>query len=105
MDADDVEAPVRAGGFLEHALEGGPAVIGCRSSRLDELRGDDPTLSLAKTPGQVPLGRNGHIACGLAAGAYPQIERGSSRRQWIRPRRSAERHGSISIELEAICVV
>ena len=66
MDADDVEARVRAGGFVEHALEGGPAVIGCRSSRLDELRGDDPTLSLAKTPGQVPLGRNGHIEPRLA---------------------------------------
>ena len=41
MNADDVEAAVRAGGFIEHALEGGPAVIGCRGARLDEFRGDD----------------------------------------------------------------
>ncbi len=90
MDADDVEAPVRLAGFVEHALEGGPAIIGCRGSRLDKFLGDDPPLGLTKPSDQVPLGGNRDIARCLTAGAHPQVERGSPRREGITLRRGAE---------------
>jgi hypothetical protein len=57
-------------------------------------------LGLAKAPGQVPLGGNRHVAGRLPAGAYPQVERGSSRRERITLRRGAECHGRISTGLK-----
>jgi hypothetical protein len=48
MDADDVEAAVGAGGFIKHALEGGPPIVCRRGSRLDKFLGDCPAPSLAK---------------------------------------------------------
>src|SRR6516165_1160179 len=65
MDADNVEATVRACSFIEHALECGSTIIRRRRSRLDKLVGDYPALGFAKTPRQRPLGRNGYIACRL----------------------------------------
>jgi hypothetical protein len=103
MDADDVEATVGAGGFIKHALEGRPPIIGRRGSRLDKLLGDDPAPSLAKALSQVPLRWNGDIACCLTTGAHPQVKRGSPRRELITLRRGAECHGSTSIELKRIC--
>src|SRR5262245_46563820 len=102
MDADDVEAAVGAGGFIKHALEGGPPIVCRRGSRLDKFLGDCPAPSLAKAPGQVPLRWNGDIAGRLTAGAHPQVERGSSRRERITLRRVAECHGGGSTELKQI---
>src|SRR5262249_32146624 len=103
MNADHIEAALRARGLINHALEDGSSVIGRRRSWLDKLLGDDPALAIAKPLGQFPLGRNGDIAGRLTAGAHPQVERGSPRREWITLRRVAECHGSISIELKRIC--
>src|SRR5262249_40049088 len=100
MDADDVEAAVGAAGFIKHPLESGRPIISRRGSWLDKFLGDCPAPSLAKASGQVPLRWNGDIAGRLTAGAHPQVERGSPRREWITLRRVAECHGSISIELK-----
>src|SRR5262249_17748869 len=95
MNADHIEAALRARGLINHALEGGSSVIGRRRSWLDKLLGDDPALGIAKPLGQFPLGRNGDVAGCLASRAHAKIERSSPRSDQIRLRGRTECHGGI----------